>query len=133
MKKFFVFFLSLSLLTGCSSDDDATTGEDPILGKWFVVELNNPLSQDGLSECNLRSNIEFKADNTAKSQFYSDEDAQCQLEESNSQWSNLGNSRYSFELLGFGNQSGTVNFEGNNRFTFTNPSIPGFSIVFEKR
>lgn len=133
MKKLFILFFSLAVLVSCSSDDD-NTGEDPILGTWFLAEFNNPIEPDAsLSDCEKQSFITFNADNTAYTESYSTVDGECvEADSDTGDWENQGGSVYEFTIPGFGTQSGHVEFVGANRFIFTNPALPGFEVVFEK-
>jgi len=140
MKKIFILFFSLALLTSCSSDDDgANSGDDQILGKWFVTEVNNSGALNlTVSECNKQSFIDFMADNNADSAFFTENEGECTLEDSDtSAWSNEGNSRYKFTIPfeGIGAQSGRVDFNGSTSFTFFPDILAGqnTSIIFEKR
>jgi len=140
MKKIFLLFFSLALLTSCSNDDDKNSGDDKILGKWFVAEINNsgPLNLSA-SDCNQRSFIDFKADGNADSAFYTENGGECILEDSDtSAWSNEGNSRYKFTIPfeGIGSQAGRVEFNSSNiSFSFYPDLLIGQDtfIVFEKR
>lgn len=136
MRKFLVLFLAIAALTACSEDDNQDNTDDGtrIVGKWFVAELDNPLTNDELSECNKQSFIEFFADNNAHTEFYAQSNDECQLEDSDDgEWAFLGGNQYRFNIPGLGAQSGNVDFESDSRFIFTNPSLPGFRVVFEKR
>ncbi len=140
MKKIFLLFFSLALLTSCSSDDDGgSTGDDQILGKWFVTEVNNSGALNlTVSECNKQSFIDFKADSNADSAFYTENGGECTLEDSDtSAWSNEGNSRYKFNIPfeGIGSQAGRVEFNSSSSFTFFPDILAGqnTNIIFEKR
>ncbi|MFD1095424.1 lipocalin family protein [Salegentibacter chungangensis] len=133
MKKIFLLFVSLAVLSSCSSDDD-TGGDDPILGVWFLAEANNAQGLE-VDECNDDSYIDFKADGTAETEFFSDESGDCIGEKNTSEWSASGDSRYTFNVPGVGNLSGRVEFSGNGSFTFY-PDLgatQGTNLVFEKR
>lgn len=132
MKKLIALFAVFMMFTACSSDDDANDGEDPILGTWYVVELENAFSDDELSECNMNSNITFHADNTADSEFYEEVEEECMSEADTSEWKRETNGQYTFDLPFFGRQTGDVEFSGSNQFKFSVPSLPGVSLTFEK-
>lgn len=132
MKKIIALLAVFMMFTACDSDDDTNEGDDPILGTWFVAEMENSLSDDELSECNLNSNITFYADNTADSEYYEDVEDECVSEEESSTWEKNSNGQYTFDLPIFGRQTGDVEFSGNNRFKFSIPSVPGVSLTFEK-
>lgn len=124
----------MALLTSCNKDDEnPNTGPDPILGVWFISEVNNPFSNDGeLNECNKRSSIEFTEDMNATTIFYDDESGECVSDTTTSVWANLGDSRYEIVIPGFGKQPGKVDFTGSTSFQFNPSNVPGVSVVFIK-
>jgi len=135
MKKFFVLFFSIALLTACSDDDNATP--DPVIGKWFIVEVNNiPGSDFTLSECNTNSYMTFNADGTTTSAFSAEVDGNCVAgTPTNSVWSKQAGI-YSFtipipELEDFSPLTGTINFNADT-FTFTPLFSTGTTLVFKK-
>ena len=135
MKKIFVLFFSIALLTACSEDDNNAT--DPVVGKWFVVEVNNiPGSDFTLSECNTNSFMTFNADGTTNSVFSSEVEGNCLAGAStNSEWKQQA-SIYTFtipipELEDFSPLSGTIQFNADT-FTFTPLISSGTTIVFKK-
>ena len=132
MKKFLILLLSITLFTACSDDDDATSVEGNIVGTWFLVEANNvPFA---LNDCTRRSNITFNADNTASSEFYSQEGEECDFETDTGNWSNSSDSQYTIKIPGIEQAlTGTLVFNSDNRFTFTPNDIPTSSITFERQ
>lgn len=133
MKKLFLMLFSIVLLTACSDDD--AEGEDPILGTWYAVEINNPpIPGLALSECNQESNITFNSDFSTYSEFYSEVDGSCEMEDtSESTWSK-SNQIYTFTVPfeGIGELNGTADFQGNT-FIFTPIASPDTRIIFEMR
>lgn len=133
MKKLFVILFSIALFTSCSEDDDAN-GDDKILGTWYAVEITNPpIPGLVLSDCNQNSNITFNADSSTSSEFYSEIDGNCEIEDtSESTWSK-SNDIYTFTIPfeGIGQLNGTADFNGDT-FIFTPIASPETSIVFEK-
>ncbi len=141
MKKIFLLFFSLALLTSCSSDDDGgSTGDDQILGKWFVAEINNTGALNiQANDCNRQSFIDFKSNFKADSALYAEDGGECNVDNSeNDDWSNLGESKYRFVIPfeGIGSQTGRVDFNADfTEFTFY-PDLfetQNTNIVFEKR
>lgn len=130
-----MLFFSIALLTACSEDNDTTA--DPVLGKWFVVEVNNiPGSDFTLSECNTNSFMTFNADGTTNSVFYAQVEGNCLAgTPTNSVWSKqAGIYKFSIdipELEDFSPLSGTIQFNADT-FTFTPILSPGTTIVFKK-
>lgn len=139
MKKIFLLLFSLALLTSCNKDDDNGGGNDAILGKWYVVEINNSGALNlQVGECSSQSFIDFKADNTAESSYYSNESGTCVLESSdNDAWTNNGGDKYTFAVPfeDIGSLTGKVVFNSNSQFTFYPDILAGqnTNIVFEKR
>jgi hypothetical protein len=135
MKKFFVLFFSIALLTACSDDDNPDT--DPVIGKWFIAEVNNiPGSDFTLSECNTNSFMTFNADGTTNSVFSSEVEGNCLAGPStDSEWKQQANI-YTFtipipELEDFSPLSGTIQFNSGT-FTFTPLISSGTTIIFKK-
>ncbi len=135
MKKFFVLFFSIALLTACSEDEEPTT--DPVLGTWFVTEVNNvPGSEFTLSQCNTNSYMTFNAEGTTNSVFYTEIAGTCTAgTQMDSEWSKNA-IIYSFnipipELAAINPVFGTIQFNGDT-FTFTPTLFPGTTIVFNK-
>ncbi|SHF45928.1 Lipocalin-like domain-containing protein [Salegentibacter echinorum] len=137
MKKLFLMLFSIALLTSCSDDDDVNAGDEKILGTWFVAEANG-IPDFELEDCNRESFIEFNSDNTTYSEYYTQTGEDCTREDTTeSVWSvNSGiyNFNLPFDLDGFENVQGTINFNSDlTEFTFTPTLLPSASIVFEKR
>ncbi len=133
MKKLFLMLFSIALLTSCSEDDDAN-GDDQILGTWYAVEITNPpIPGLVLSECNQNSNITFNSDYSTSSEFYSEIDGNCEVEDSSDSTWSKNNNIYTFTIPfeGIGELNGTANFQGDT-FIFTPIASPDTSIVFEK-
>jgi hypothetical protein len=136
MKKLLLLFMSLSVLTACSSDDDTSEEEEPIVGSWFIVEVNNvPGSDFTLSDCNKNSTMTFNADGTATSVFHAEVEGNCVAgAPTNSSWNNQ-NGIYTITLpipeLGINTLTGTIQFTSNT-FIFTPVISPTTTIVFER-
>ncbi len=140
MKKIFFLICCIGILSSCSKDNNNNSnGNDAIIGKWYLAEINNSGSLNLTpNDCNKNSYIDFKSNNTADSAYFSDDSGSCTQESSdNSAWENLGNSRYKFVIpyKDIGAQSGKVEFNGSNSFTFYPDllSAQGTTLVFEKR
>ncbi|MFN4763060.1 lipocalin family protein [Gillisia sp. Q332] len=136
MKKLLLLFMSLTVLTACNSDDDASE-EDRILGTWFIVEVNNvPNSDFTLSECNKNSTMTFNGDGTATSVFHAQVEGNCMAgQPTNSTWNNQSGI-YTItipipELEGFNTFTGTIAFTSNT-FIFTPVLFPSTTLVFER-
>lgn len=131
MKKILILFLSLSLFTACSDDDDPKV-EGNIVGTWLLVEANN-VPGFTVNECTGRSTITFNANNTASSKFYSYVGEDCVFVNDTGSWSNSSGSQYTIEIPGFDDPvDGTVVFSSETRFTFTLNDFPATSLTFER-
>lgn len=130
MKKIFVLMLSIALFTACSDDDDATTNEEMIIGTWFIVEANN-VPGFTVDECTGQSNITFNSDNTADTEFFGRVDGECVSDTDSGSWSSSSGSKYTFEVPGAGQLTGTVDFTSDTRFVFTPDDFPTSNLVFE--
>ena len=134
MKKILFMIMAVALLAACSNDDDSTqSGDDAILGKWFLADAKAG-SVSVATECQKNSNITFNNDQSADSEYYESNDAgECNLESSDEgAWSNNSNSVYTFNVPGYGNLTGKVDFSGSNSFTFTSADISPLVLIFEK-
>lgn len=118
MKKLLLLFVSVAMLTACSKDNDDENGsQEPILGTWYLVEINNAQGYE-VNDCNSKSYIDFKSDGTAHSEFYSQNNGNCESEANDGNWTAGDNSKYTFNVPGFGNMTGKVEFNSSSRFTF---------------
>ncbi len=139
MKKLLVIFMSLVFLTACSSDDDSgTNSDDPILGVWFLADVENGESINfNENECNTQSSLDFEADGTAAAKFFTLTEDNCTSGSDTVSWSNLGENRYRIQLPfeGLGPQPGRVEFNGDTSFTFYPDllSQPNTNFTFERR
>ncbi|CAL67186.1 lipocalin family protein [Christiangramia forsetii] len=129
MKKFLILLLSIALFTACSDDDDAGSDGD-IVGTWLLVEANN-IPGYTVDECTGQSTITFNADNTASSEFFTNEGDECVSDSDSGNWSSSSNSQYTIQVPQLGEVPGTVNFNGN-RFTFTPNDFQAASLTFER-
>lgn len=137
MKKYFLLFLMAGFLSlsACSSDDDAeTTPEtDPIIGTWTLVQVNPPLIN--AQACDEPSTLTFTEGQTntsgpASGTFYLEQN-DCEPASSGGRWTNTGNSVYTIDVPVLGPQTGIVNFQDSDTFTFASQDIPGLSLTFE--
>lgn len=119
MKKLFLLFLSLGVLSSCSSDDDNNTGEDLIIGNWVLVSVTPPVVN--FQGCEEDSTITFNADNTTEGTFYLEE-GDCEPATSEGNWSVSGNN-YTLEMPFLDQVTGAVNFQGNNRMVFSSSGV----------
>jgi len=131
MKKFLILLLSITMFTACSDDDDSTSFEGDIVGTWILVEANNVPGYT-VNECTGRSTITFNADNTASSEFFSfNDDNECVSDSDTGNWSSSSSSQYTIEVPQLGEVPGNVDFDGD-RFTFTPNDFQATSLTFER-
>ncbi|MBZ9632527.1 lipocalin family protein [Salegentibacter sp. LM13S] len=134
MKKLFLMLFSIALLTSCSEDDDAN-GDDQILGTWYAVEINNsPVPGVELSECNQNSNITFNSDFSTYSEYYTEMDGECEIDDTTESTWSKDNEIYTFTIPfeGIGELNGTADFQGDT-FIFSPVLSPDTTIIFEMR
>ncbi|HSI69551.1 MAG TPA: lipocalin family protein [Gillisia sp.] len=127
MKKFLILILFAATFIACSNDDDAdTSGDDPIVGTWVMVDATAPLNT---IFCETpQSNISFEEDNTGEATFYLTED-NCEPEITTGNWRNNGNGSYSIVLPVVGELTGNVSFTGDDQFSFASA---GGTLSFER-
>jgi hypothetical protein len=123
-----------------TKDDDNNDGDNKIVGKWYLSEINNSGALNlQVNNCNAQSFIDFKADKTATTEYYIETDGICSLESSDtSDWSGNEGEKYSFfvPVENIGKLSGTVSYNSDyTEFTFY-PDVfetQGTNIVFVKK
>ena len=99
-----LIILVLLLSSSCNTNDDNRNNEvnDPIIGKWIFGDVtytfnNGEKSTIIASECTLKSNYEFKTDNTFELISYiEDTNDECELESSleYAVWSKISTNSY---------------------------------------
>jgi len=140
MKKLLVLFLAATALISCNKDDDNNDGDNKIVGKWYLSEINNSGALNlEVSDCNAKSFIEFKANKAATTEYYNETNGVCTLEPSESStWSGTEGEKYSFfvPVENIGKLTGKVTFNSDNTaFTFY-PDVfitQNTNIVFVKK
>lgn len=76
IKKLTMLVLTVILATfsvACSDDDDTTTPQETIIGKWQLLRYGAPSEGEvevEASECEQKSTIEFKSDGSFENIFY---------------------------------------------------------------
>ncbi|MDT0645259.1 lipocalin family protein [Zunongwangia sp. F260] len=139
MKKIFLLFMSLAVLSSCSNDDDANgNGDNDILGTWGLVAINNagnfPVT---VNECSSQSQITFNSDGTAFSEYYTQTETECTLDSEEGNWSGgRDDNKYIFKIPLLGPQPGRVEFSDDySMFTFYPDALitQNTNIVFEKK
>ena len=126
----FLCLLTVFTLGSCSNDDDSASSTDKILGTWVMTESS--VSGIDPNACPESSYLTFDQDGTGTAAFYLEQN-NCEPENANGEWENLGNSTYRIEVPVLGNQTGTVNFEGADTFIFNPEIAPGSSFTFERQ
>lgn len=121
-------------IVSCSNDDDNASEANTVIGAWVLVDSNN-IPGFQVDSCTGQSTIVFLENNTANSVFYSENEAEaCLASESSGSWSKDGSS-YTILIPRIGSfpggdVTGTVSFQGSQRFTFTIENTTS-SLVFE--
>ncbi len=102
MKKFLIVAGLVLLAAGflsCSSDDDNEVPEEMVLGIWNINRLLIDENFVELSECELRSTIEFFAGGTFRETIYEGENpASCTNFTMEGTWSKLPNTTAGYEM-----------------------------------
>lgn len=132
MKTIVKLFIIPFLFIACSNDDDGgnDTINDPIIGTWYLEDIQINGFSMGLDACTLQSYVELKDNNTSNGEYFQINNGSCQLVPTNyPNWTNLGDSAYSFPVPMFGLTSGNVEFVGTTRFRFTSEDFPAGTIV----
>lgn len=110
MKKLLILTITMFSLLSCSSENDSPEEVDPIIGKWQLVSVIED-GTDITEECEKKNNITFLNDETYNIvDFFNDSDDECDSEEDDGEWINLGNSEYSID----GEPSIKIIFSQNN-------------------
>ncbi len=139
MKKYFLASLvALGTLFSCSSDDDSSSSQDPIIGTWkFVAEYEN----DDLVEsdvCGMEDTFIFQANGLMTSQLYWDAEieGECShVRTTQSEWKNEGGAYYLKYVSITDVETGVTTEEDNEEFelldiTFSDDNNQ-FEVVYE--
>ena len=136
MKKLTLMLCALTfIISSCSSDDDSSSGQDPIIGTWNLHQRFTNDVEEVLTSCQKQETFTFSSDGSAQYEYYEINNENCVLEESfTATWSNEGNNNY--DLTAFGETSTqNINFEGNTfyyEFTDSDDDIdPVFNTIRE--
>lgn len=132
MKKLFILLIAVAFagFTSCSGDDDdGAAQEATIVGTWTLVSMSPPAFD---MSCPNKPTITFNADGTTTWTLY-DSENNCESSTSSGTWVNTSGSNYTVTVPDFGNVTGTINFSGQDQFTF-NTVVNGIPVVlnFEK-
>ena len=116
MKKQLILFLALGLfiLGSCSSDDDGNANENSIVATWTLKSMQ-PSVLD--FSCPNKPTITFKENGTTSWTLY-DSNNECASVMSSGEWSNPSGSTYVVTIPDYDDVTGTVTFDGPNKFTF---------------
>jgi hypothetical protein len=93
MKKILILTITLFTLLSCSSNDDAISNSDPIIGKW---QLNSETKNDTevSTECDRKNTLTFSENGTLTDVNHEDNGNGCSSNSLTSTWENSGNSNY---------------------------------------
>ncbi|WP_422090836.1 lipocalin family protein [Tenacibaculum ovolyticum] len=82
MKKTLTLLLIVFTMIGCSSNDDIDTNSISIIGEWTLkAKFSSDGTNKNIDECEQRSNITFKNNNTFDSNYYRIINGDCTLED----------------------------------------------------
>lgn len=134
MKKLLYLFIAVATLVSCSDDDSSDDGNNnSIEGTWFLFGARSGGVTTPFPECNQQTNITFMANGDADSEYYEEVAGSCTMTmEDSGDWSTDGNGSYTFSVPGYGEYTGSIQFESGGRFVFTSPQLSPIQLVFEK-
>lgn len=84
-----VLFIACTLLTSCKKDDETET-TDSLIGTWQLEQLVEGGKEVTLDDCNKKSIIEFKSDNTFSDANYNLEKGVCSSDSEKGTWKKEG-------------------------------------------
>lgn len=122
MKKTLLVVLAMVVtLAGCSKDEEVK--QDPIIGKWKLISLNTYSNGEiepykELTDCEKKSQLEFKTDGSGKRDFYDPYNNECIGVHDVYTWSNKGNHTYEIKLGENEVQNTKITFEGNEMWIY---------------
>tara|TARA_A200000113_G_scaffold91109_2_gene81571 strand:- start:1227 stop:1631 length:405 start_codon:yes stop_codon:yes gene_type:complete len=91
-----LFIVSLTL-TSCSKDDNSTT-QDSIIGQWIAKEQLDNGEKILPTDCDKKTELNFKADGSLDATFAYDNDGECITGSVNGTWVSKGGNKYSYTL-----------------------------------
>ena len=136
MKKLILCLSALAfVLTSCSSDDDSSSSQDPLIGTWKVFKYFENGVEVPLEPCENEETLVFTANGDLSITDYIDNAGTCEIDEAAAgTWTNLSSGSYSTTILG---ETFTVEitFEGNTFYIEDNddngtPTDPSDDIVY---
>ena len=135
MKKYLILLLVAGVFafTACSEDDETGTDDGTrIVGVWTLVSVSPENQFFNPDACQTPSTIDLQSEGTVEGTFYLASENCTASEITDGSWEYHGNSEYSIEFPAIGVQEGTVEFAGENEFTFnTILNFEGFNIPVE--
>ena len=136
MKKLILCLSALAIVfTSCSSDDDSSSSQDPLIGTWKVFKYFENGVEVPLEPCENEETLVFSANGDLSFTDYIDNAGTCEIDESaTGTWTNLGSGSYSTTLFGF-TSTEEITFEGNTFYIEDNddngtPTDPSDDIVY---
>ena len=119
MKRFFlVFILAIMSLISCSSDDDSSNSQipviDPLVGTWRLTSWTVDGVEQGLG-CHTEEDLIFNLDGSFSTEDYvSNGSGVCVLDDTTTgTWARISDGVYSSTVGGM-TQQGTLTFSNNN-------------------
>jgi len=136
MKKLILCLSVFALVfTSCSSDDDSSPSQDPLIGTWNYYKYFENEVELPLEPCESEETIVFSANGDLSFTDYIDNAGACEIDEATTgTWANLGSGSYSITIFGF-TSTEDITFEGNTfYFEYTDdngtPTDPSDDIVY---
>jgi hypothetical protein len=103
----------LPLNSSCSSDDDSSSSQDPLIGTWKVFKYFENGVEVPLEPCESEETIVFSANGDLSFTDYIDNAGACEIDEATTgTWANVGSGSYSITIFGF-TSTEDITFEGN--------------------
>lgn len=115
MKKLILLLTAFTFVfTSCSSDDDNTPSQDPLIGAWNYYKYFENGVEEPLDPCETDETFVVLADGTFSAEYF-DEVTVGSCESAgafNGTWENLGSGTYALTSSGFTDEE-DVTFDGN--------------------
>ena len=136
MKKLILCLSALAfVLTSCSSDDDSSSSQDPLIGTWKVFKYFENGVEVPLEPCENEETLVFSANGDLSITDYIDNAGACEIDEAASgTWTNISSGSYSTTIFG-DTFTVEITFEGNTFYIEDNddngtPTDPSDDIVY---
>lgn len=136
MKKLILCLSALAFVfTSCSSDDDSSSSQDPLIGTWKVFKYFENGVEVPLEPCENEETLVFSANGDLSITDYIDNAGACEIDVATSgTWTNISSGSYSTTIFG-DTFTVEITFEGNTFYIEDNddngtPTDPSDDIVY---